>query len=203
VQARQAAFFTTLFAMLGKMAKADGRVSEDEVEVVERFMRENLGLSTESRRLAIRVFNEAKENDVPFEAYARQFGEMFAGAPDLRQMLYELLYSLAVADGRFHPEEDRLLREALGPLQLPGSLYDRLRGRLRIPDLDRYYALLGVQAEASDEEIKQAYRRAAREHHPDMVISRGLPEEFAQVAGEKFKEINEAYEAITRHRAPG
>lgn len=197
-ETRQTVFFTATFAMLGKMAKADGAVSPEEIQVVERFMSERMGLDTRTRRLAIRIFDQGKAGAVPFTAYADQFGQVFAGEYEMRVMLFELLYSLAVADGALHPAEDRLLREALGPLRLDPGVYEKIREA--VPDLQKQYAVLGCAADATDEEVKKAYRKACREFHPDTVVSKGLPEEFVKFAETKFKEINAAYEAIREHR---
>jgi DnaJ like chaperone protein len=67
--------------------------------------------------------------------------------------------------------------------------------------LAEYYEVLGISAEATDTEVKKAYRRAAREFHPDTVIAKGLPEEFVKFAEEKFKQVGAAYEAIMADRA--
>jgi DnaJ like chaperone protein len=204
-QARQAVFFTAVFAALGKMAKADGRVSEAEIALVRRFMREQMSLDPRAERLAITIFNEAKTNPTPFSAYTRQFARTFAGEPDMRRTFFELLFALAMADGELHPAEDRLLREALRDLEIPESLYDAMRGGGRragvaTGDLTRHYAALGVEPGVSDEELKKAYRKAARDFHPDTIVAKGLPEEFQKFAEDKFKEIQAAYEAITAHR---
>jgi DnaJ like chaperone protein len=204
-QARQAVFFTAVFAALGKMAKADGRVSEAEIALVRRFMREQMGLDTRASRLAIDIFNEAKSNRTPFAAYTRQFARTFAAEPDMRRTFFELLFALAMADGELHPAEDRLLREAVADLDLPEGLYEHLRsggeGRMATAvDITHHYAVLGVEPGASDEELKKAYRKAARDFHPDTIVSKGLPEEFQKFAEDKFKEIQAAYEAITAHR---
>jgi DnaJ like chaperone protein len=197
-ETRQAVFFTTVFAMLGKMAKADGRVSKEEIAVVERFIAERLRGDPRARELAIGIFNQAKTDPTPFEAYAQQFGDLFSDQRDVRVMLFQLLFTLAMADGTLHPAEARLLEEALGPLRLPRDLYDDLRGRT--PDVDRFYSVLGVSAEASDADVKRAYRKAARDFHPDTIVSKGLPEEFTTFAETKFKEVTEAYEKIMDHR---
>jgi DnaJ like chaperone protein len=204
---RQTAFFVAVFAMLGKMAKADGRVSPQEIAVVEAFMRDNLRLGSDARKLGISVFNEAKTDETPFVDYARQAGKMFANEPDLCLLLFQVLYALAMADGELHPQEDRLLKEALRPLGLRASVYEDLRGgkrTRRAPGkavLAEYYEVLGISAEATDTEVKKAYRRAAREFHPDTVIAKGLPEEFVKFAEEKFKQVGAAYEAIMADRA--
>ena len=102
---KQTIFFTSLFAMLGSLAKADGRVSKAEIRFVEQLMREQLGLAEEARMLAINIFNEAKKRPATFEAYARQFGEVFSQEPEQREMLLRLLVQAAMADGEMHEYE--------------------------------------------------------------------------------------------------
>lgn len=199
LEKKQATFFTAVFAMLGKMAKADGVVTQDELQVVDRFMTQNLQLDEQARKIAIGIFNEAKDSDISFEAYARQFGQIFYSEPQLRQMFYELLFNLAMADGVLHPGEDRLLQNAPDLLNLPGDQYEILRRRL-VKDLAPLYAMLGISESASDVEVKKAYRKLANEYHPDKIIAQGLPEDFQEFAENKFREINEAYETIMASR---
>ena len=109
---RQAVFFTATFAMLGKMAKADGRVCENEISVVRTFMHDKLRLDSTTQKFAMGVFNEAKDNHTPFADYARQFGQVFQGEPQLRMMFFEMLFTVALADGVLHPAEEQILRAA-------------------------------------------------------------------------------------------
>ncbi len=199
LQKKQAIFFTAIFAMLGKMAKADGIVSIEELQVVEQFMSHNLQLDAEARQYAIGIFNEAKDSTYSFDAYARQFGQVFYNEPQLRQMFYELLFTLAMADGVLHPAEDRLLKKSPALLNLPEELYGVLKKRL-VKDLSPLYAMLGVSESATDAEIKKAYRKLATEYHPDKIMAQGLPEDFHKFAEDKFKQINEAYETLLTSR---
>jgi DnaJ like chaperone protein len=178
LEQRQAVFFTATFAMLGKIAKADGNVCELEIRVVQKFMRERLNLDAVARQFAIGLFNEAKDNNTSFEEYARQFGQIFSHDPQLRMMFYELLFTVAMADGELHPAEDALLRS----------------------DLSHHYAMLGLQDGANLAEVKKAYRKLASEYHPDMIVSKGLPNDFIEFAESKFRDINEAYESITKSK---
>jgi len=195
-ESQQAAFFVSTFSMLGKLAKADGVVSREEVAAVEAFMRNNLGLPPQARRLAIRIFDEAKSSPVEFEDYARQFYGLFHGRPEMLYSMVELLTTVALADGVFHPEEQRLIAAAA---EIFGVEYEQVR-RARTDDADRYYAVLGASREDSMTEIKKKYRALAQEYHPDRIISKGLPEEFVKFANQKFQEIQEAYEKIKAER---
>jgi len=194
---RQAVFFTATFAMLGKMAKADGRVCENEINVVRSFMRDKLRLDATTQQFAMGVFNEAKNNHTPFEDYARQFGQVFQAEPQLRMMFYEMLFSVAMADGVLHPAEEQILRAAPAMLGLHGDIYDTIK-RQFVSDLSHHYAMLGLQDDADMNQVKKAYRKLVSEYHPDKVIAKGLPEDFVKFAEGKFRDINEAYEAIKK-----
>ncbi|PLX71904.1 MAG: molecular chaperone DjlA [Desulfuromonas sp.] len=200
LEQRQAVFFTATFAMLGKMAKADGRVCENEIETVHNFMQHRLRLDPAAQQFAIGIFNQAKDDVTPFEDYARQFGQMFAHDPQLRMMFYELLFSVAMADGVLHPAEDHLLRATPAALGMHGDVYQTVR-RQFVNNLSHHYAVLGLDEGADKVEVKKAYRRLVNEYHPDKVIAKGLPEDFVRFAEGKFREVNEAYEAIQKNTA--
>jgi len=202
LEQRQAVFFTATFAMLGKVAKADGKVCEHEIKVIQEFMSQRLNLDAAARQFAIGLFNAAKDNDTPFEEYARQFGQIFSHDPQLRMMFYELLFTVAMADGELHPAEEALLREAPAHIGLHGNVYETVR-RQFVSDLSHHYAMLGLQDGADLAEVKKAYRRLAGEYHPDKVIAKGLPDDFIKFAESKFRDINEAYESITKANSKG
>lgn len=197
VEQRQAVFFTAVFAMLGKIAKADGRVCEKEIAAVRSFMNDQLKLPAAAQQFAIGVFNEAKDTDTPFEDYARQFGQVFADNAPLRTMLYQVLFSVAMVDGTLHPVEEAMLRAAPAHLGLHADIFDTVRRQFG-HDISHHYAVLGLENGADLAEVKRAYRKLAAEYHPDKVVSKGLPEDFTRFAEQKFKEINESYAVITK-----
>ena len=200
IEQRNAIFFTAIFAMLGKMAKADGRVCENEIETVHNFMQHRLCLDPAAQQFAIGIFNQAKDDVTPFEDYARQFGQMFAHDPQLRMMFYELLFSVAMADGVLHPAEDHLLRATPAALGMHGDVYQTVR-RQFVNNLSHHYAVLGLDEGADKVEVKKAYPQLVIEYHPEKVIAKGLPEDFVRFAEGKFREVNEAYEAIQKNTA--
>ncbi len=114
----QASYFISLFSMLGKMAKADGRVSREEIELVESFMQHDLLLDTESREAAIKIFRASKDSPLPFHDFAGQFGQVFAGDRQMLLSMLDLLARLAACDDVLHPHERRLLSEAAVIFQL-------------------------------------------------------------------------------------
>jgi len=212
----QAAFFTSLFSVMGALAKADGRVSEDEIAMARSVMQQ-MALDEAQKRVAIDLFNAGKQPDFDLDAVVAQFRQESRRRTTLQRMFLEILLHAAWADGTLHPNEECLLRRVADGLGFPGAVYERLAAMVRAqreffagggaeevaPRADRLreaYALLGVEETASDTEIKKAYRRLMNQHHPDKLVARGLPEEMIRMATEKTQEIKAAYELIRKAR---
>jgi len=211
----QTAFFTATFSVLGAVAKADGRVSPQEIRLAEQVMAQ-MELSQEMRETAIRLFGEGKSSTFPLEDVVSQFRKECHGRTTLIQMFLEIQLQGAYADGVLDPAEDALMVRICQLLGVSELDYRRLERMIRAeagfaggahgrqkggPSLEDAYALLGVEAAAGDAEVKKAYRRLLSQHHPDKLVSKGLPEEMMKVAAQKTHEIKQAYERIKRERA--
>jgi len=191
----QAAFFISTFSMLAKMARADGRVSESEIAMTQSFMRDELRLDAQTEAFAIKIFRTAKDEATPFESFAQQFYSLFHREPQMLHAMLDMLVRLAMADGTLHPEEKRLLEEAARIFGLGLEGFEQVVS-MRSEDFSRHYATLGLTPDASFDEVKHAYRKKVSEYHPDKVIAKGMPEEFVKFAETRFREVQEAYEAI-------
>jgi DnaJ like chaperone protein len=190
-----------LISLAAKVAKADGRVSRQEVRSFDLFLKTNLGMSAADRRIAARIFNEARDSRVPASAFARQIRSLLGHQPDRLRDLVCLLLKVAHADGKLSREEDRLIRSIAVDLGLGSRDMEECLALFRRGDLDAAYALLGVEPSASDAEIKRAYRRLAKEYHPDVAAQKGLSDEFQDFAREKMRAVNEAYDQVKEARA--
>jgi DnaJ like chaperone protein len=219
----QTAFFAATFAVLGRVAKADGRVSPEEIRMAEAVMDE-MSLGADMRRTAIELFNQGKSADFDLDAVVRQFRQECHGRTTLIAMFIEIQLQAAYADGSLDEAEDRLLRHICSLLGVSELDYQRLERRIRVergfagsdrgtggggargqasargPTLADAYAVLGVTANASDAEVKRAYRRLLSQHHPDKLVSKGLPEEMMKMASQKTHEIRQAYELVRESR---
>jgi DnaJ like chaperone protein len=207
-------FFDALFACLGHISKADGRVTEVEIAAAERFM-QKLQLDAEERQAAIRRFNAGKTPGFDLEAELQEFARFTATQRDLRQMFMEILLEGATTDGRVTEAEMQVLMRVARVLGIPTMMFEAMMnafrtshgsgGRYRAPgnttiSLPQAYASLGLKPDASDAEVKKAYRKLVGQYHPDRLVSQKLPEEVMEKARNRVLEVNAAYDLIKQSR---
>lgn len=211
----QATFFTATFSVMGHVAKADGRVSEDEIKVAEALMSQ-MALTTEQRRVARDLFNQGKRQDFDLDAVLDQFRHQCGRQRNLLQMFLEVQLHAAYADGHLHAAEARIVNKVATQLGFSSAQLKHLEALVRGQrngasanqrsqpsnqfSAAEAYAILGVARSASDAEVKKAYRRLMSQHHPDKLVAKGLPEEMITLATAKTQEIKAAYESIKAAR---
>jgi len=202
----QAAFMVALISLAAKTAKADGRVTREEVDTLDRFLRAQ-GMRVEDRRRAAEIFNRARDSGIEAKHFARQIRFIAGGRRELLRDLITMLLQIAHADGRLHAAEEELVAGIAREMGLSPEDHATCRARFtaagRPPagtDRPDPYRILGLSPEAGPEEVKAAYRRLAKEYHPDRIQAKGLPEDFLTFAKEKFQAINEAYHRIKEER---
>jgi DnaJ like chaperone protein len=217
-------FFQTVFTLMGHLAKADGRVSEQEIAATQALM-QRMGLTAEHRQQAIQLFKQGSAAEFELSAALTQFVATAGRYPQLNITLLEYLTVVAIADGELHDAERTILfavAEALGigrwqfekllamllaqeqfrseNFQQQYSQQDYAQQRPRADELLLAYQALGVSKEATDAEVKKAYRKLMSQHHPDKLIAQGVPDDMLKIATEKTQEIQSAYEVITKSR---
>lgn len=195
---RSVGFTIAVIALGAKMAKADGLVTRDEVAA----FREVFQIAEEDERDAARVFNLARQDVAGYEDYARRIRAMFDDASQTLCDLMEGLFHIAVADGAYHPDEDRFLEQVARIFGLSGAQFAALRARFVPEGAGRDpYAVLGLPPDATLEEARAAWRALVRETHPDRMMARGVPEEAIRLAERRMQDINRAWEDISEGRA--
>lgn len=203
-------FFSALFSTLGHISKSDGRVTKTEIAAAEQLMR-RLQLSESERQEAIRFFQKGKEQDFDLEATLKEFARHSMLRHELRIMFVELLLETAVADGTLAAAEQAILVRACTVLHIPANVFSAMlrarqvgggssqRNYQQAPQRDtlhQSYATLGIKEDASDQEVKRAYRKLVSQYHPDKLVSQGLPEEMMEMSKKRVREINAAYDEI-------
>jgi DnaJ like chaperone protein len=211
----QEAFFRATFHAMGHVAKADGRVSEEEIRAARAMMAE-LRLGEREVQLAIQLFSEGKARDFPLLATLQHLHEACRDRPDLRRMFVQIQLQAALWGGSLNPAGRQMLKRIAAALEISGFELVRMEALLRMQgaprgeapqaELDRHrrleqaYAVLGLERTASDAEITKAYRRLMNQNHPDKLLAKGLPESMLQLAQEKTTQIRAAYDSVRAAR---
>ena len=197
--ARQVAFTTAIIVLSAKMAKADGQVTADEIATFKRIFQ----IPDDEQQVVARIWGEAKSDATGYEPYAHQIASLFANDPQVLEELLGALIHIAKADGVMHSEETKMLANIAMIFGFDQHAFERIKhihlGAEGAEQNDPY-EILGIAHSASDDEIKAKYRALTRENHPDILMAKGVPQEFIDLANEKMAVINAAYDKIEKER---
>ena len=196
---RKVAFSIAMIALSAKMAKADGIVTPAEVKAFQQIF----VIPQEEQAHVARLYNLAKQDVAGYQSYAARLatlcGSGEANCPVMEDVL-DGLFHIAKADGHIHQDELTFLEDVASIFGLSDNKFQSILARhVDLGDRDPY-RILGVNRNMSFEAIRSAYRDMMRESHPDMMIARGLPEEFIAIAHERVAALNEAYGLISQER---
>ncbi|HEV2188645.1 MAG TPA: TerB family tellurite resistance protein [Stellaceae bacterium] len=195
---RRVTFTIAVIALGAKMARADGEVTRDEVAAFNEVFQVPPGEEAHMRT----IFDLARRSTHGFESYAKQVGRLFADDRAVLEDLLGGLFHIALADGEVCAAEDAYLREVARLFGFSEADYARIRAtHAGPPPEDDPHAILGVTAGASADEIRVAYHRLVREHHPDVLISQGLPPEIMARASARVARINAAHDLLMKAQA--
>ena len=186
-----------VIALGAKMAKADGRVTRNEV----RAFREVFSVPPEEEAAAARVFDLARQDVAGYDIYARRIARMFGPGDPVLQTLLEGLFHIALADGDYDPREDAFLEEVAGIFGIEARVFRNIRAEF-VPDAPADpFQVLDVAPDAALPEVRAAWRRAVKDCHPDRLIARGVPPEAIRLAERRMVAVNRAWQEIRRQRA--
>ena len=200
-ETRRIAFATAVIVLGAKLAKVDGVVTRDEIRAFKRVFRIDDGEVGD----VARIYNQAKTSARGFEPYARQIAALFGHDPFLLEELLTGLFEVARSDGELNPAEVDFLRRIAAIFGFDITAFEQIRARFsatarNLSGADDAYAVLGLTRSATDDDIKQTYRKLVREHHPDRLVAKGMPEEFVERANKTLAAINAAYDRIEKER---
>ena len=216
-------FFRATFTFMGHIAKADGRVSESEIQAARQLMQE-LKLEAEQVGFAIGFFSQGKSPGFDADGMLEELRAACGPRHDLMRVFVELQLRAAILGSGATGLAHTILARTAGKLGRSGWEFVHMEAVLRAQyqrrsrggsgagaggggtiytrpsNLESAYQELEVPSSATDAEVKKAYRRQMSRHHPDKLVANGLPESMAEVAKEKTQRIQEAYETICAAR---
>jgi len=208
------AFFRATFQAMGHVAKADGRVTVQEIDAARDAMR-RFSLSDADRRRAMDLYTEGKQPDFPLESVLRDLRASAAGREDLTRLFVQIQLEAALQGEGLNPASRTVLARMCDVLGITAIEFAALEAMLRMRGrpatgaasaqseaarLADAYQALGVRPDASDADVTLAYRRLVSQNHPDKLVANGLPESMIEAAHERTRRILEAYETVRTHR---
>lgn len=223
-QARQAIFFHATFSVMGHIAKSNGRVSEIHIQAASIIMG-HMQLNAQQKKEAQEAFREGKLPGFSFDKVLKDFKRSVFGRRDVLQMFLEVQIQAAYSDGVLSPQEKELLQSAAKVLGFSHTEMDKMLDRweaefrfhqeqqqsgrggnnrsrpVSAAALENAYQVLGVNAENTSQEIKKAYKKLMTQHHPDKLVSKGLPPEMLEMAKRKTQDIQAAYDLVRAQAA--
>ena len=202
----QAAFFSSLFSVMGYIAKVDGKVSKEEILLAQQVM-QHMQLADDMQKVAKELFNQGKHKDFNLDEVLEQFRVESHRRTHLVRMFLEIQIQATYADGILDDKEHEALRYIAQKLRFPLHELENLIQQFNATSshtshltLDDAYVVLGADKSLTDKELKRVYRRLLAQHHPDKLVAKGLPEEMMKIAKEKTQGIISAYEFIKKQR---
>lgn len=212
----QQAFFQTTFEVMGHLAKADGRVSPEEIRAARAVMQE-MRLNERDVERAIGFFTDGKRPDYALESRLSGLRRLAGGRADLMRTFVLIQLKAALSGGGLDAAARAVMQRICATLGVSAFEYIQLEAILRMQRaagateagaaarasgqrIVQAYQVLGIERTASDAEVRQAYRRLMSQNHPDKLVAKGLPESMMRVAQERTAQIRAAYETIRDSR---
>lgn len=227
---RQSLFMQTTFAVLGHIAKAKGRVTEDDIHLARHFMA-RMNLDSANQQLAQQAFTLGKNADFPLRQSLKEFREACGRRNDLLDFFVKIQMQAALQDGSLDPNEHKILLTIAESLGMSPGRFEQILAMMAAaqrfrsgyyqqagdqqgqyhygnnqsyhssaPSLEDAYRVLGVSSSDDQNTVKRAYRKLMNEHHPDKLVAKGLPPEMMEVAKEKAQEIQAAYDLVCKQK---
>ncbi|HOK40485.1 MAG TPA: TerB family tellurite resistance protein [bacterium] len=193
----QSVFLVSLIALLVKITQVDGNVSQQEIREIKNFFKDKLKFTDENLRIVKSIIKETLNSNLTIDEIAYEFKKF--SNPYLNIELINVLFRIAFADEKFVPAEENYIRRVAKILEISETEYESIKSQF-IKEKDKYYKILGLTKEATNEEIKAKYRELITQYHPDKIMAKGLPEDFVEFANQRLKAINEAYDKIKKER---
>jgi len=193
-QNSQQIFALSLIILSAKLSKADGRVSKEELIAV----KDKLQIPDSEIDQVAKIFNKAKDESTGYEPYAKQISEIFKGNQNVLEEVINILFYIAEADGHVSNEEESMIANIAFIFGLSQNQYESIKESRKSSDKLNPYIVLESQPTDDLKSIRKKYIKLSKEHHPDLLISKGVPIEVINESKNKMRAINAAWDQIQK-----
>ena len=193
-QNAQQIFALSLIILSAKLSKADGRVSKEELIAV----KEKLQIPDSEIDQVAKIFNKAKDESTGYEPYAKQISEIFKGNQNVLEEVINILFYIAEADGHVSNEEESMIANIAFIFGLSQNQYESIKETRKSSDKLNPYIVLESQPTDDLKSIRKKYIKLSKEHHPDLLINKGVPIEVINESKNKMRAINAAWDQIQK-----
>ena len=190
----QQIFALSLIVLSAKLSKADGQVSKEELVAV----RDKLKIPENEIENVGKIFNKAKEESAGYEPYAKQIAQIYKNNPNVLEEVINILFYIAEADGNVSQSELNMIQHIAQIFNLNQSQFNSIRESRKSSDKLNPYIVLESKPEDDLQTIRKKYLKLSKEHHPDLLMNKGVPQEVIEESKKKMRTINLAWDQIQK-----
>ncbi len=190
----QRIFALSLIVLSAKLSKADGQVSREELIAV----KDKLKIPESELDQVGKIFNQAKEESAGYEPYAKQIAQFYKGNINVLEEVINILFYIAESDGNVSQSELNMIQHISQIFNLNQSQFDSIKESRKSSDKLNPYIVLESKPEEDLQTIRKKYLKLSKEHHPDILMSKGVPKEIIEESKKKMRAINSAWDQIQK-----
>ena len=190
----QQIFALSLIVLSAKLSKADGQISKEELIAV----KDKLKIPENEIDQVGKIFNKAKEESAGYEPYAQQIAQIYRGNINVLEEVINILFYIAEADGNVSNSELKMIEQIAQIFGLTEIQFNSIRESRKSSDKLNPYIVLESNPDDTIEIIRKRYLKLSKEHHPDLLISKGVPQEVIEESKAKMRTINSAWDQVKK-----
>ncbi len=190
----QQVFALSLIVLSAKLSKADGQVSREELIAV----KDKLKIPENELDQVGKIFNKAKEESQGYEPYAHQIAQIYRGNLNVLEEVINMLFYIAEADGNVSASELEMIESISVIFGLSNVQFKSIKESRKLSEKSNPYIILESNPNDDIQSIRKKYIKLSKEHHPDLLISKGVPTEVIEESKKKMRAINSAWDQIQK-----
>ena len=190
----QKIFALSLIVLSAKLSKADGKVSREELIAV----KDKLKIPENELDQVGKIFNRAKEESTGYEPYAQQIAKFYEGNLNVLEEVINILFYIAESDGQVTSEETKMIEKISIIFGLTETQFISIKESRKSSDKLNPYMVLKSSPHEDLQTIRKRYLKLSKEHHPDLLLSKGVPEEVIEESKKTMRAINLAWDQIQK-----